>query len=118
MFKILKYIKNQFLLNRRLTEEEERQKKEGYWIKRTQEGNEAYTFYCEDKKEIPIIVEFTWLNDVILNTNSFRKWRFPKVEELTPLEYEKVQNRLVRYFSCWGGDVKLDDSPFDWDKRY
>jgi hypothetical protein len=111
MFKFLKYIKNQFLLSKRLNEEEERQKREGYKIEFIHEGNESYITYCEGNKRIPIGYEFTWLNDVILNTNSFRKG-------LTIEEYEKVKERLVRYFSCWGGEIILDDSPspfeFDW----
>lgn len=114
MFKILKFIKNIFLLNKRLTEEEERQRKEGYRIEFTHEGNDSYITYYEENKSLPIEYEFTFLNDVILKTNSFKKWNASRGKELTALEFEKVQSRLVRYFSCWGGDVILDDSPFQW----
>ncbi len=38
------------------------------------------------------------------------KWDKPRGEELTPLDYQKVLNRLVRYFSCWGGEVILDNA--------
>lgn len=41
MFKFLKYIKNQFLLSKKLDEEEERQKREGYKIEFLHEGNES-----------------------------------------------------------------------------
>lgn len=117
MFKFLRFIKNIFLLNQRLTAEEAQLKKEGYWIKYKLEGNEYSSIYYESGKQIYFYVEFTWLNDVILNTNSFKKWSYPKVKELTPSEYEKVQNRLVKYFSCWGGKVILDDSPPPFDRR-
>jgi len=113
MFKSLKFIRNQILLNKRRTEEEAQQKREGYRIEFTHEGPESYITYYEGNREIPIGFEFTLLNDVILNANSFRRWN-GRGKELTPLEYERVQNRLVRYFSCWGGDVKLDNSPFEW----
>jgi hypothetical protein len=114
MFKFLKFIKNVALLNRRLNEEEERQNKEGYSIKFTQEGPEQYINYYEGNRKLAIGFEFTWLNDVILQTNSFIRWNVPKGQELTPDEYQKVLSRLIRYFSCWGGEVILDDSPFQW----
>ena len=113
MFKFLKFLRNITLLNKRLTAEEERQKAEGYRIEFTHEGNESYITYYEGNREIPIGFEFTLLNDVILNANSFKRWN-GRGKELTTLEYERIQDRLVRYFSCWGGDVKLDDSPFKW----
>jgi len=89
MFKFLKFFKNQILLNKRLTAEEELQKAEGYRIKFTQAGNESVITYYEGNREIPIGFEFTLLNDVILNTNSFRRWN-GRGKELTPLEYERV----------------------------
>lgn len=112
MFKILRFIKNIFLLNKRLAEEEERQKREGYKIEFTHYGNQSDITYYEGDKKLPIDYKFTILNDVILNTNSFRRWNASRGKELTSTEYERVQNRLLRYFSCWGGEVILDDSPF------
>ena len=107
MFRILKFIKNVSTLNKKLAEEEERQKKEGYSIKSTQEGPERYVTYYEDERKVTIGVSYTFLNDVVLYTNSFRKWDVPLGQELTPFDYQKVLNRLIRYFSCWG-DVTLD----------
>lgn len=110
MLKILEYIKNQVLLNRRLTEEEEQQKREGYLIEWTQHGPERSIKYYEGDKEVFVGVDFNWFNDVRLYTESFVRWTKPRGEELTPFDYQKVLNRLVRYFSCWGGEVILDDS--------
>jgi hypothetical protein len=110
MFKILQFIKNQVLLNQRLNEEGEQQKKEGYKIDFVQQGPERYITYCEGKKEVTVEASFNFWNDVRLYKQSFVKWDKPRGEELTPFDYQKILNRLVRYFSCWGGEVILDDS--------
>ncbi|MEO8648770.1 MAG: hypothetical protein ABI539_06355 [Acidobacteriota bacterium] len=107
MFRILRFIKNVGKLNKRLTEEEERQIKEGYSIKTTQEGPERYVTYYERERKVTVGVSYTYLNDVVLYTNSFRKWDVPLGQELTPFDYQKVLNRLIRYFACWGA-VTLD----------
>lgn len=110
MLKFFKFIKNIVLLGKRLAIEEERQKKEGYLIESIHHGPEHYFTYYEGDKEVSVGADFTWLNDVRLYTQSFVKWDKPRGEELTPFDYQKVQNRLVRYFFCWGGEVILDDS--------
>jgi hypothetical protein len=109
MFKILKFIKNQVLLNQRLNEEEEQQKSEGYFIESIHHGPEHYFTYFEGDKEVSVGADFTLLNDVRLYTQSFVKWDKPRGKELTTFDYQKVLNRLVRYFSCWGGEVILAD---------
>ena len=110
MFKILKFIKNQILFHRRCEEDREYQKSEGYSIEFKQQGPERYITYYEGDREVSVGADFTYLNDVRLFTKSFVKWSKPRGEELTPFDYQKVLNRLVRYFSCWGGAVILDDS--------
>ena len=110
MFRILKFIKNVFLLNGRLTAEEERQKKEGYLIEFIHEGPQYYFKYYEGDREVSVGVDFTYLNDAKIYTKSFVKWSKPRGEELTPFDYQKILNRLVRYLSCWGGEVILDNS--------
>lgn len=110
MFKVLKFIENQIHLNRRLTKEEQQQKREGYSITFEQYGPDREITYYEGDKEVSVGVDFNWFNDVRLYTKSFVKWDKPRGEELTPFDYQKVLNRLVRYFSCWGGEVILDDS--------
>lgn len=109
MFKILKFIKNVVLLNKRLTAEEERQKKEGYSIEFVN-GPEQYVIYREGDRKVAAGMTFSIFNDVTIYTNSFVKWDFPRGEKLTAFDYQKVLNRLVRYFSCWGGEISLDDS--------
>ena len=110
MFKIFRYIKGQILLNKRLSEEERQQRKEGYVIKFEQYGPARCITYVEGNREVAIEVNFTMLNDVRIFTDSFKKWNKPCGELLTPFDYQKVLNRLLRYFSCWGGEVVLDDS--------
>ncbi len=111
MFRFFKYIKSQILLNKRLADEESQQRKEGYAIKFEQYGPARCITYVEGDREVGIEVDFTVLNDVRIFTGSFKKWNKPSGEVLTPFDFQKVLNRLVRYFSCWGGEVVLDDSP-------
>ncbi len=54
-----------------------------------------------------ILVEFNIWNDVIVFTDSFRKWNKPFGEEVSDLEFVKTKNRVARYFDCWGGEVSL-----------
>ncbi len=109
MFKFFKYIKNQILLNQRLTDEEKQQRREGYSIKLMQEGSEQYIVYKENNREIIVFAGFTLLNDVQLHKNSYLSWSDFEGGKLTSLEYQRVQNRLIRYLSCWGGEVTVGD---------
>ena len=109
MFKFFKFIQNVVLLNERLAQEEEQQKREGYLIESIHHGPEHYFTYYEGSRELSVGADFTWLNDVRIYTQSFVKWDKPRGEELTQFDYQKVLNRLVKYFSCWGGEVILDD---------
>lgn len=72
-------------------------------------GPERYITYLEKGREIDVIADFTLLNDVILYTDSLKKWSKPRGEVLAPFDYGKVLNRVTRYLSCWG-EVTLDDS--------
>lgn len=56
-------------------------------------------------------MSFSWFNDVKIYTNSLKRWDIPYGEELSPFDYQKILNRLVRYFSCWGGAVSLSNAP-------
>jgi hypothetical protein len=109
MFKIFRFIKNKTLLFKRLNAEEARQKDEGFSIT-MEPPPESYVVYREGNREVAAGMSFMRYDNVRLYTNSFVKWSTPRGEELTAFDYQKVLNRLVRYFSCWGGEVILDDS--------
>ncbi len=109
MFKILRFFKNTYLLSRRLSDEESRWKAEGYSIRSEQAGPEREITYVEGGREIGVVMDFVnWMNDVVLFTDSLRNWSRPEKQPLSELEFEKVVNRLTRYFLCWGGEVTFD----------
>ncbi|MBC7901258.1 MAG: hypothetical protein H7070_14525 [Saprospiraceae bacterium] len=110
MFKFFRFLKNVCLLGRRLTANEVLQAEEKYSIKFTQEGPERYITYYEGDREANIIAEYSFLNDVTLFTDSFRKWQKPYGEELTEFDFQKVKNRVARYFACWGGAVVINET--------
>jgi hypothetical protein len=77
MFKIFRFLKGLYLMGRRLTEDELRQKAEGYSIKFEQYGPERSITYVEGEREIMVIEQFSLMNDVILFTDSLRRWSRP-----------------------------------------
>lgn len=110
MANILRFFKHLLSINSCLAEEMKRQTVGGYMIESNTHGPERYFTYCENGRELVILVEFTILNDVKVFTNSLKKWHTPRGEELSDFDYQKVLNRATSYFSCWG-EVILDDSP-------
>jgi len=108
MFKLIRFLKNVYRLGRRLKAEELRQASEGYSIRYEQFGPEGCTTYCEEEREACIIVDFNFYNDVVVYSDSFRKWQKPYGELLSELDFVKVKNRAIRYFECWG-EVSMDD---------
>lgn len=108
--KLIQLLKSQRNLNRRLAAEERRQANEGYRRWRENAGPETYTTYEEGSWVANILVEFNIWNEVIVFTDSFRKWNKPYGEEVSDLEFVKIQNRVARYFDCWGGEVTFDDT--------
>lgn len=109
MIKLFQFVKNIMLLNRRKAADKITQSKEGYSIEMNGSGPETYITYIENNLEIDVAANFTMFNDVILYTDSLRKWSRPKSEVLTPFDYQKVLNRVIRYLSCWG-EVEIDES--------
>jgi hypothetical protein len=108
MWRLLKFPKDFLLWNRRMTGELERQKQEGYKIELINIGPERYIVYTEKGKELEILANFTFLNGVILYSDSLKLWTKPPGEELSPFDFRKVLNRTIRYLSCWGA-VTVDD---------
>ncbi len=109
MLKVLAFIYGIWNLNSRLTEEEHCQVAEGYSIRRVQEGPESCTYYVEGEREASILAEFSYLNDVVVYTDSFRKWTKPYGEPVSDFEFAKIRSRAIRYFECWGGEVSTND---------
>lgn len=109
MFKLFRFFKGLYLMGRRRTEDELRQKAEGYSVKFEQYGPERSITYVEGEREINVIEQFSWTNDVVVFTDSLKRWSRPYNEPVSDFEYQKIVNRLIRYFSCWGGNVTLDD---------
>jgi hypothetical protein len=109
MFGDFRLIKNLALMKSRLEEDRLRQANEGYHINTWGSGPETYITYSENGREIGVIADFTWFNDVLLYTDSLRKWTKPYGEELTQFDYQRVLNRATRYLSCWGM-VTLDET--------
>lgn len=110
MLKVARFLKNIYLMNRRLADDSRRQADEGYEIKTTSGlGPERYITYSEDNRELDVLADFTIFNDVRLFADSLRSWNIPNREELTDFDYQKVLNRVVRYLSIWG-PVTVDDS--------
>src|SRR5690606_27266459 len=108
--KLIQFLKGVRNLNRRLEAEERRQANEGYRIWRENAGPETYTIYEEEGRAADILVQFNIWNDVIVFTDSFRKWNKPYGEEVSALEFVKIKNRVARYFDCWGGEVTFDET--------
>jgi hypothetical protein len=81
MLKIFRFVKNAYLLNRRLTADESRQKAEGYSITFEQTGPEREITYKEGEREIYVIMNFgNWMNDVVIFTDSLSRWTRPDAE--------------------------------------
>ena len=109
MFGIFRLIKNLVLWKTRLAADRLAQVEDGYSINTHGSGPETYITYVEKGREIGVLANFTWFNDVVLYTDSLRKWTMPYGVELTEYDYQKVLNRVTRYLSCWG-EVRFDDS--------
>jgi len=112
MRKLFRFFKNIYLLDRRRAQEELRQRDEGYSIELVQEGPEQYIDYIEGDRKASITVEFSWMNDVVVFTDSFRSWSRPYEVELSDLDFLRVRQRVIRYLQCWGGDVREDERQF------
>jgi len=112
MYRFLKYIKSLGLLKGRLQREEDLQHIEGYSIVNVWNGGDQYFLYVENDtgNSLTIGVDFSWLNDVKIYTESFRFWSQPEATALSKFEIARVKTRLVRYFSAWGGNVEFDDA--------
>jgi len=108
MRRFTRFLKKLYRSNRCHEEEKQRQEDEGYRVEFKQAGPERFITYIECGREANVIAEFSFLNDVVLFTDSFRIWSKPSGEELSEFDFLRVRNRLIRYFSCWG-DVTVDD---------
>jgi hypothetical protein len=109
MWKLVSFLSGIWNLNRRLTQEEQRQVAEGFSIRRVQAGSEDYFIYVEVGREANIIVKFNILNDVVIFTDSFRRWSAPYGEPISELDFAKIKSRAIRFFECWGGEVTTND---------
>ncbi len=109
MLKPFRFLRGLWHLDRRLTAEEQQQASEGYSIRREYAGPETYTNYLEGEREANILVQFNLWNDVIIFTDSFRRWAEPYGEPISDLEFAKILSRSIRYFECWGGEVTTND---------
>ena len=89
--------------------ERRRQNEDGYTIEQEHAGPETYTTYSENGCEAAIIVEFNSMNDVVIYTDSFRRWHKPYNELVSDFDFVKIRNRTISYFECWGGTVTTDD---------
>lgn len=107
--KLIQFLKGVRNLNRRLEAEERRQANEGYSIRQEHAGPETYTTYEEEGRAANILAEFNILNDVVVFTDSFRKWDRPYGEVVSEPDFAKIKNRVARFFACWGGEVTFDD---------
>lgn len=113
MFGILRYIRGFFLYRKRSREEEQRQIAEGYKIERLHPMHGGYLSYKEGEMEVWAACAFIGLIDHRLYVNSFRSWSKPTRNEMTPFDYQKVKNRLIRFLECDGGKVVLDEYKFE-----
>jgi hypothetical protein len=115
MFKIIKFIQKLVNENKLLAAEKEQQEKEAYSVERVLEPTTSYLVYREDEKEVTaqyrIITIFT--RETKLFRNSYRIWKKPRREEITPFDHQKITNRFVKYLACFGCEVILDDAPFE-----
>ena len=106
---LFRLIKNVILFNKRMAEVKSIQSREGYSIEMSGTGPETYWTYTEDGREIAVGADFTLWNDVTLYTDSLRKWSEPYGTDVSEFDYQKILDRCIRYFSCWG-QVTLDDT--------
>ncbi len=104
---LFRFIKSLIFFHKRIAEVEAVQTREGYRIEERGRGPEYNWTYTEDGREVYIDVNFTWCNDVKLYTDSLRKWSEPYGTEVSKFDYQKILNRCIHYFSCWG-KVTLD----------
>jgi hypothetical protein len=109
MFAVFKFIKSLILWKGRMREERLRQTRGGYTIDMEGTGPETYITYSENGRTIGVIADFSWGNDVVLFTDSLRKWMVPYGVELTDFDFQKVLNRVTNYLACWG-EVTLNNS--------
>src|SRR5688572_1889495 len=101
MFKAVRFAVNLLMLKGRLKQDRLAQEEAGYLIADTGTGLENNFTYKEGDREITILADFTWSNDVLLHTDSLRKWTKPYGETVTEFDYQKVLNRVTQYLSCW-----------------
>ena len=109
MFKLFRFFKNIYLLPRRQAADRAIQDAEGYSIEMGPNGPEIYFTYFECDREASIVAQFSILNDVVIFTDSFRRWQKPFNESISDFDFTRIKNRAVRYFGCWGGKVTTDD---------
>ncbi|PYS97914.1 MAG: hypothetical protein DMF63_17825 [Acidobacteria bacterium] len=108
MLRFVRFVNNLLRLNGRLAADRADQARDGYLIEWSNHGPERYISYSDNDRELDVHADFTLLNDVVLYSDSLRSWTAPQRKEVTPFEYQKVLNRVIRYLSCWG-DVRIDD---------
>jgi uncharacterized protein len=109
MFGLLRLVKNLASFDGRKARDDEKQVAEGYRITATGSGPETYVTYHDGDREIGVIAKFSWSNDVLLYTDSLKRWSVPYNAELTEFDFQRVLNRVMSYLSCWG-KVSLDHS--------
>jgi hypothetical protein len=109
MFAAFRFIKSIIFWNGKMREDCLRQARDGYTIDMSGTGPETYITYYENGRKVGVIADFSWGNDVVLFTDSLRKWIEPYGVELTDFDFQKVLNRVTNYLSCWG-EVTLNDS--------
>jgi hypothetical protein len=109
MFRVLRFLKNLLLWQKRITANRRVQVRDGFRLEIDNSGPARYITYFEDGREINVLTDFTALNEVTLYTDSLRKWSVPYGEELSSFDYQRVFNRVLQYLSCWG-EVTLDES--------
>lgn len=109
MFGVFRLIKNLIMRKNRLAEDRRRQAKDGYRIETCGTGPETYITYIENGRELSVLADFISFNDVVLYTDSLRKWTKPYGEEVSQFDYQKVLNRATHYLSCWGA-VTLNET--------
>ena len=87
-------------LNKRLNEEAEQQKQEGYSVKGIFKGYENYLIYREVEREVTAELEFIsdFTGETKLFRNSYRKWDKPRGEELTPFDIKKLRTDLLSIY--------------------
>ncbi len=108
--RVLRFTGRQISLNRRLTQEELEQKKEGYQIKLINGYGRHFILYREDNKRLILDNQGTWDNNTTLSSKALEYWCEPRGEKLSEIECERAKNRIIKFLSCWG-DVILDNLP-------